>query len=91
MIQVVLILAGAVLMAFVFGLFGNLPETPAWLQGVADGAIDLFTFPMYVLSWLIGAHLFFGTLALLAVVMAWEPVYHLILWVLRKIPILGIK
>lgn len=91
MIQVVLILAGAALMAFVFGLFGNLPATPSWLEGVADGAISLFQFAMYTMSWLIGAHLFFGTLALVSVVLLWEPVYHLIMWVLRKIPILGIK
>jgi len=91
MIHVVIILAGAVLMSFVFGLFGNLPPTPIWLEGVADSAIDLFMFPMYTLSWLIGAHLFFGTLALIVVVMTWEPVYHLTLWVIRKIPVLGIK
>jgi hypothetical protein len=91
MVQVVLILAGGILMSFVFGLFGNLPPTPSWLEGVATGAINLFEFATYTLSWLIGAHLFFGTLALIVVVMTWEPVYHLILWVLRKIPILGIK
>lgn len=91
MILVVLILAGTALMAFVFGLFGNLPATPSWLEGVADGAIDLFYFGTATMSWLIGARLFFATLALVSVVLLWEPVYHLIMWVLRKIPILNIK
>jgi len=91
MVQVVLILAGGVLMSFVFGLFGNLPATPSWLEGVASSAIDLMSFGIYTLSWVFTAQLFFGGLAVIGVVMAFEPVYHLILWVLRKIPILGIK
>lgn len=91
MVQVVLILAAVSLMSFVFGLFGNLPPTPDWLQGVADGAIDLMTFGVYTLSWLFTAQLFFGTMVIVGAVMVWEPVYHLIMWVLRKIPILGIK
>ena len=91
MIQVVLILAAVFLMSFVFGLFGNLPPTPEWLEGIASGAIDLFTFGIYTLSWLFTPELFFGSIAIVGAVMAWEPVYHLVMWVLRKIPLLGIK
>lgn len=91
MVQVVLILAGAALMAFVFGIFGDLPATPGWLENVADGAINLMSFGIYTLSWLFTAELFFGTLIIVGAVIAWEPVYHLAMWVLRKIPILNIK
>lgn len=91
MVQVVLILAGAALMAFVFGIFGDLPATPGWLESVADGAINLMSFGIYTLSWLFTAELFFGTLIIVGAVIAWEPVYHLAMWVLRKIPILNIK
>ena len=91
MIQVVLILAAVALMSFFFGLFGNLPPTPPWLEGVASGAIDIMTFGIYTLSWLFTAELFFGTMVVIGAVMAWEPIYHLVLWVLKKIPILGIK
>lgn len=91
MVQVVLITAGVALMSFVFGLFGNLPPTPDWLIGVADGAITMFQFAIYTLSWLIGPHLFFLTLGVIVALISWEQVYHLIMWVLRKIPILNIK
>jgi len=91
MVHVVLILAGGALMAFAFGMFGDLPATPGWLENVADGAINLMSFGIYTLSWLFTAELFFGTLIIVGAVMAWEPVYHLVMWVLRKIPILNIK
>jgi len=91
MVYVVIILAAVALMSFVFGLFGNLPPTPDWLVGTADGAIDLFRGAIYTFSWLIGPHLFFLTLGVIVTLLLWEQIYHLIMWVLRKIPILNIK
>lgn len=91
MVNVILIGAGLALLAFAFGLFGNLPPTPEFLQGVSDTLVDILVWPFQLMSGLIGGHLFFGTIILVAAVIAWEPVYHLVMWVLRKIPILGIK
>jgi len=91
MVQIVLIIAALALLSFAFGIFGNIPPTPDWLTGTSDSLVDLIVWPIQIMAGLIGAHLFFGTIILIGVVMAWEPIYHLVIWVLRKIPILGIK
>ena len=91
MVQVVLIIAGLALLAFAFGIFGNIPPTPTWLEGVSDTLVDIIIWPVQILAGLLGGHLFFGTIILLGVVMAWEPVYHLVMWVLKKIPVVNIK
>lgn len=91
MLQVVLIVAGTALLLFAFGIFGNLPPTPSWLSDTSSTLVDLVVWPVQLLAGLIGGHLFFGTIILIGAVMAWEPIYHLTMWILKKIPVLGIK
>jgi len=91
MVYVVLILAAVALLSFAFGLLGNLPATPDWLVGTSSLLVEYISWPVHILASILNDHLFYGSLIIVAAVMAWEPVYHSIMWVLRKIPILGIK
>jgi len=91
MIYVVLILAAVALLSFAFGLLGNLPATPDWLINSSDLLIQYVAWPVHIMTSILNDHLFYGSLILVAAVMAWEPIYHSIMWVLKKIPILGIK
>jgi len=91
MVLLILLAAGIAVVLVMLGAFGNLPETPAWLVSTSDNVLDLILWPVYIFQWIIGAELFFGSLAVCAIVMAWEPLYHTAIWIAKKIPMLGIK
>lgn len=91
MMHVIIILAGGVLFAFAFGMLGNLPPTPAGLELVADQLIQYMAWIINIMDSILIGHLFFGSMAVVSAVMLWEPIYYSIMWVLKKIPVLGIK
>lgn len=91
--MVILLIIGAALalMSFAFGFMGNFPATPDFIESLAYSGIDLIGTGIRVLAWLMSPPLFFGSIALFFGVMIAEPVYHLTMWILKKIPMLGIK
>lgn len=91
MMWIVLLLAGIALITFAFGLLGNLPTTPLWLEAFNSTIGDLLSNISYTLAWLLGAELYFSSIIIIGIIFAFEPVYHGVMWTLKKIPILGIK
>lgn len=91
MIYVLIITAAIALLAGVFVLMPDLPPIPSAIDTSINTALDLMQQGIYLIAYLIGAPLFYATIVVLIAVFAFEPIYHLIIWVLRKIPVLGIK
>lgn len=91
MIQVLMITIGIALIMFAFGLFGNLPPTPDWLLSINGYIGDILAVIVYYCRWLFTPELFFGGMAIIFAIMLWQPLYDSSMFVLKKIPMLGIK
>jgi len=75
----------------VLGVLPNLPQTP---QAVIDGgqwAIDQITAVGSLLEMIVSTPLLVATMVVVAGIYLFEFVYHSVMWVLKKIPMLAIK
>lgn len=91
MIQLLLFGVGIAIILFAFGLFGNLPPTPdfllqfnTYIEGILSGIV-LFA------KWLFTPEIFYGGMVIAFAIIFWEPLYHTSMYVLKKIPLLGIN
>lgn len=91
MIQVVLIFGGLTLILFAFGVFGSLPPTPDWLTSFSSTLAEWLVHITYIFAWLLTPTIFFGSIVIFFAIIAWEPIYYSVMWVLKKIPVLGIN
>jgi len=92
--QVIFTAILTVLLAIVMGVFGILPDVPPIPTAIADASQDVIDFVGQGTSLL--AVIFTPALLSAAVVVIlamffFSKVYHVTMWVLKKIPLLGIK
>lgn len=88
---VFILLGGSAVLLAAFALMPDFPATP---QSVIDTGNTVITFVMDVVQifrYVLSPLLFWAGLVVILAIFAVEPVYHGIMWVLKKIPILGIK
>lgn len=88
---VFMVIAGIALLATVFVVMPDLPPTPDILIAMQD-TFNLFLHKVVqLIFYFLTPTLAFASLLIVSAVFASEPVYHGIMWILRKIPVLGIK
>ena len=92
MLTEALINAGMFLFDVILNFLDLLPDMPEEVLTVLDEFFDLiFTNGWSIACFVIPMDFALMLLPLVILVANFERVYHLIMWVLRKIPLLGIK
>ena len=92
MLTEALINAGMFLLDVLLNFLDLLPDMPPELVSVLDEFFDLiFTNGWSIACFVIPMDFALMLLPLVILVANFERVYHLIMWVLRKIPLLGIE
>lgn len=78
----------------ILAVFNLLPTIPATPQAVIDGgqwAIDLIVGSVSLLRMVFSTPLLIAMLAIGGGIVAFEAVYHIVMWVLKKIPMAAIS
>lgn len=88
---VFIVIAGIALLSAVFMLMPDLPPVPEVLISMQDSFNVLLHKAMQLIFYFLTPNLAFVSLIVVSAVFVSEPVYHGIMWILRKIPVLGIK
>ena len=92
MLTEALINVGMFLLDVILNFLDLLPDMPPELVAVLDEFFDLiFTNGWSIACFVIPMDFALILLPLVILVANFERVYHLIMWVLRKIPLLGVK
>lgn len=92
MLTEALINAGMFLFDVILNFLDLLPDMPGQVVAVLDEFFDLiFTNGWFIACFVVPMDFALLLLPLVILVVNFERVYHLIMWVLRKIPLLGIK
>ena len=89
--MVILITIGVALLMGIIVLMPNFPPTPDSFNDILEQLADFMGGISHVLIYIFGTQLFLAFIGIFVAVMVAEPVYHGVMWVLRKIPVLGIK
>lgn len=69
----------------------TIPDMPTAISASGDWAVQQIVVVTSFMQLIFSEPLLTATVVIVAVFYAFEPAYHLILWVLRKIPTLGIS
>lgn len=88
---VFIIVAAIALLTVVFVVMPDLPATPEFLVTMQQAFNDILLNAIQFIRYFLTPQLTFVSLVVIIAVFASEPVYHGIMWILRKIPVLGIK
>lgn len=88
---VFIVLAGLVVLVAGFAMMPDLPPLDPTISALSDQMIGLISQGVNVLVYLLTPTLYFAVIATIIALFAFEHVYHAVLWVLRKIPGLGIN
>lgn len=88
---VFIIVAAIALLTVVFVAMPDLPATPEFLISMQQAFNDILLNAIQFIRYFLTPQLTFISLVVIIAVFASEPVYHGIMWILRKIPVLGIK
>lgn len=88
---VFIIVAAIALLTVVFVAMPDLPATPEFLVTMQQAFNDILLNAIQFIRYFLTPQLTFVSLVVIIAVFASEPVYHGIMWILRKIPVLGIK
>lgn len=88
---VFIIVAAIALLTVVFVAMPDLPATPEFLITMQQAFNDVLLNAIQFVRYFLTPQLTFVSLVVIIAVFASEPVYHGIMWILRKIPVLGIK
>jgi hypothetical protein len=79
------------LLATIFSALPTLPAMSTTITGLTTSLMAFIETPLNVLKGLLGQSFFIAVSTLLIGLFAFEWIYHGIMWILRKIPILAIK
>jgi len=74
-----------------FSIIPDLPPMPAEIVTASQWIIDQVIVVTSVLNMVLSTPLLIAIIVVHGGMMAFETVYHFILWILRKIPVLGIS
>jgi len=86
-----IVLAASGLLVTAFALMPDLPETPQVFLDISDLTVNFLNNFLALCNYLFSPLLFRAFLLILVLYLAFEPIYYLVMWILRKIPVLGIK
>lgn len=86
-----IVITAIALLVTVFAVMPDLPATPETLVYIQNTFNDVLLFAIQFIRYFLTPQLTFVMVMVIIAVFAFEPVYHGIMWILRKIPILGIK
>lgn len=75
----------------VFDLLPSLPPISETISSAGAGILSVISNVAGILQMVYGQVLFSAIFTLVLVLINFEWVYHTILWILKKIPVLGIK
>jgi len=85
-LEFVLSVVGTVLRAL-FGVLPDLPEAPAWLTTTLDTFIGSVMSGVAFVSYIMTPTIFIFVLSTFLVLLNFEYIYHLVLWIIKKLPI----
>lgn len=88
---VFIVLAGLVVLGVGFAMMPDLPPLNPTIESLSDQMIGLISQAVNVLVYLLTPTLYYAVIATIIAVFTFEHIYHAVLWVLRKIPGLGIN
>lgn len=88
---VFIIVAAVALLTVVFVAMPDLPATPELLISMQEAFNGILLNAIQFIRYFLTPQLTFVSLVVIIGVFASEPIYHGIMWILRKIPVLGIK
>lgn len=86
-----IIVMGVALIIGVFAIVPPLPPVPIGLTRFNEQLEQVLTEAINIIRYVLTPELTFTTVAILIAVYAFEPIYHGVMWILRKIPGLGIQ
>ena len=77
---------------WILGLLGNIPSFPSGLvSSITSYIATVVNGGAGILFFFVRSSTFFAALDIIAFMYVAEPLYHFIMWVLRKVPFLGIE
>ncbi len=88
---VFIIIAAVALLTAVFVVMPDLPATPELLISMQEAFNSILLNAIQFIRYFLSPQLTFVVVMVIAAMFASEPIYHGIMWILRKIPVLGIK
>lgn len=88
---VFIVILGVALLLGVFVILPPLPPTPQVLLDLSTSLADILFNTMYFMSHVLTKPLLLAILGVSMGLFLFQPVYHSVMWVLKKIPVLGIK
>lgn len=88
---VFIIIAAVALLTAVFVVMPDLPATSELLISMQEAFNSILLNAIQFIRYFLSPQLTFVVVMVIAAVFASEPIYHGIMWILRKIPVLGIK
>ena len=79
------------LIKVIFSLLGVLPDMPEKATSVVDGFFDLIFDGVEIVNFFVPLDFVSVLIPIIIVIMNFEKVYKLIMWVLRKIPFISVE
>ena len=83
--------AGVALILAIFLVMPDLPATPQVLIDSTDLLVNILSQFVGVYKYIMSPSLAFISVTMIIAIVAFEPIYKIALWVLRKIPVFGVK
>ena len=83
--------AGVALILAIFLVMTDLPATPQVLIDSTDLLVNILSQFVGVYKYIMSPSLAFISVTMIIAIFAFEPIYKIALWVLRKIPVFGVK
>lgn len=83
--------AGVALILAIFLVMPDLPATPQPLIDSTDLLVNILSQFVGVYKYIMSPSLAFISVTMIIAIFAFEPIYKIALWVLRKIPVFGVK
>lgn len=83
--------AGVALILAIFLVMPDLPATPQVLIDSTDLLVNVLSQFVGVYKYIMSPSLAFISVTMIIAIFAFEPIYKIALWVLRKIPVFGVK
>ena len=88
---ILIVIAAIALITTAFAVMPPLPATPPYLLSFNEQLADILQNGVLFLQYLFTPILLTTTIVVIIAIFAAEPIYHSIMWILRKIPMVGIK
>jgi len=75
----------------IFSVLPTIPATPTALSDGGQWIIDQIVLLTSVLRMFLGTTLFTAIIVVLIAIFTFEWIYHTVMWIVRKIPVINIK